>query len=218
MVDILKAVEIRIAEIFFPSADYNGGQLRKLGKMQKRYLNEFAPEIDIDEFFHESPILNWIKRTPKWAINIPFAIRPNLSHCARLEAIRKKHNIQTDYFEGYILGHPCTTRKLLKLEYLNCFTSNPNYPVENALYHIIDYRVSLIAEAGQRMNIFGLDELRDDQISYDARVRSIVLRYSTIDDLIDAIIEEEDNGISYRPEREGVESFKKIWNVLLEGL
>lgn len=50
---ILRTVEMNIAGVFFPT----GGPATKV--QQRQILEEFAPEIDIERFLSENPILKW---------------------------------------------------------------------------------------------------------------------------------------------------------------
>ena len=53
----LKAVEIKVRELFFPTPGPVTIPAKIRRKAQKEFLEEFAPEIDIEQFINENPIL-----------------------------------------------------------------------------------------------------------------------------------------------------------------
>lgn len=53
----LKAVEINVRELFFPTPGPVTIPAKIRRKAQKKFLEEFAPEMDIERFLNENPIL-----------------------------------------------------------------------------------------------------------------------------------------------------------------
>ena len=58
----LQAVEINIAEVFFPTPGPIVIPAKQRRQAQREYLKEFAPTFDIERFLAESPILQVDKR------------------------------------------------------------------------------------------------------------------------------------------------------------
>jgi len=53
----LKAVEINVRELFFPTPGEVTVSIKMRRKVQKEFLQEFVPEMNIENFLNENPIL-----------------------------------------------------------------------------------------------------------------------------------------------------------------
>jgi len=157
-------------------------------------------------------MFEFLRKSPKWATQLPPHIELTKPEIDGLELIRKEFGIDNEEFQLYIMGHPQITRRTLLHQYRHY--KSPGLTEKDVLQVILAQRFFSHFEIGN--DLLGLRSVAEDESKYVARLEEIMMQHTNIESLIDAILEYEERQEPTPPAQAGYEKVATRVNEILK--
>ena len=159
-------------------------------------------------------LLNFLRRLPDWAKELPPHLRPSTDQIRRLEAIRVEFGVAEAEFLLHLTCHPETTKRVQRHCYQQIKQQMPSASERDVLKQLLLSR--LTAAIGHGSDLFGLAAL-GDEVKFLGRIDALVSWYPNLEVLIDAMVEDEERRGPVAPPAPGFEdAARRVAAILTE--